>query len=129
MAQRLFGPLLLSFMVRELSSNVIYDYISLFKLNLHKINKVVQVLRAQQIFYLDGNYFLNPYHYLRTQLGPGFRSGRENLHLPKEQLVYCNTEPSRPIPSSANNVRTNLQQPYLVKIKESELKFVFTSCL
>ncbi|XP_046450715.1 venom allergen 5-like [Daphnia pulex] len=82
---------------------------------------VIQVLRAQQIFYLDGNFFLNPYYYLQPQLLPGFRSGRDNLPLPKEQILYCNTEPSRPIPSSANNVRSNqFQQPYLFRDGEQD---------
>jgi hypothetical protein len=91
--------------------------------------KVIQVLRAQQIFYLDGNYFLNPYFFLQPRIVPGFRSARENLPLPKEQILYCNTEPSRPIPSSTNNVRSNqFQQPYLVKkTKEFELKFLLPS--
>nr|CAH0101575.1 unnamed protein product [Daphnia galeata] len=51
------------------------------------------------------------------------RTGKENLNLPdiKEQpTLYCNTEPSRPIPSNLNNVRSHLHPPYLFRDGEQQ---------
>ncbi|XP_046632249.1 venom allergen 5-like [Daphnia pulicaria] len=60
----------------------------------------LEVLSAPQIAFWNQGLFLYPHHRSHWEFPAGFRSDLEENQVLPIKLDYCNTQPSRPIPSS-----------------------------